>query len=343
MNEEKQQRVLDAIEAIKNGEMVIMIDDEDRENEGDLVFASVHSCPQKVNFLIKEARGVVCVALSSDIAEHLELMPMVANNNSIHETAFTVSVDAKLAKTGVSAQERDMTIKLLASNQSSASDLVRPGHIFPLIAKNGGVLERIGHTEGSIDLCKLAGLYPSCVICEIVNEDGTMARRDDLEIFAQKHSLKTIFVADLIEYRLQMESLIRLGTPSMGEVLGKKCEKIIATDYKDRKHTVFVFGEIALPCLVKFHHIRLDLDLLENKKTYDNMVKSVESIHKEGGIMIFLDPSLQKDITQKNYGIGALILKELGAKSLKLIVQDKKDEFIAMNAFGLKINCEVVL
>ncbi len=192
------QRVQQAIEDIKHGKMVVMIDDEDRENEGDLVYAATFSTPQKVNFMATEAKGLICVAISKTIADRLQLDPMVQNNDSQHETAFTVSVDAKDASTGISAFERDMTIKLLANPVSSPEDFVRPGHIFPLIAKEGGVLVRTGHTEGSVDLCRLSGVSPSAVICEIMREDGQMARRDDLELFAKKHELNIVYILSLI-------------------------------------------------------------------------------------------------------------------------------------------------
>ena len=173
------QRVKEAIEEIRKGNMVIMLDDEDRENEGDLVYAAPLSTPQKVNFMATNAKGLICVSITKETANRLDLNPMVASNTSSYETAFTVSVDAANAATGISAGERDDTIKILANPISNAKNLVRPGHIFPLIAKDGGVLVRTGHTEGSVDLCKLAGLNGEAVICEIMKDDGTMARRDD--------------------------------------------------------------------------------------------------------------------------------------------------------------------
>jgi len=203
------QRVIDAIDEIRKGNMVIMIDDEDRENEGDLVYAAAFSTPKHVNFMVTHARGLVCVALSKSIATRLDLNPMVSSNNSSYETAFTVSVDAKSALTGISAGERNDTISILANPISKADELVRPGHIFPLIAKDGGTLIRTGHTEGSVDLCRLAGLSEAGVICEIIKEDGTMARRDDLDVFGEKHNLKTVFISDLVEYRQANESLIK--------------------------------------------------------------------------------------------------------------------------------------
>ena len=215
-------RVLRAIEDIKKGKMVIMVDDEDRENEGDLVYASVFSTPEHVNFMATKARGLICVAISKEIATRLELNPMVSSNTSMHETAFTVSVDAADAKTGISASERDMAIRILANPISHKTDLVKPGHIFPLIAKDGGTLVRTGHTEGSVDLCRLSGLNESSVICEIIKDDGTMARRDDLDIFAKEHDLNIIYISDLVEYRLANEILVTQVGEEQIEFFGVK-------------------------------------------------------------------------------------------------------------------------
>mgnify|MGYP000861381908 FL=1 len=209
-------RVEQAINDIKNGKMVIMVDDEDRENEGDLVFSAASSDMQKVNFAITHAKGVLCLAMDEANAKRLDLPLMVSKNTSSHETAFTVTIDAKEATTGVSAYERDMTIRLAASTDSVPENFVRPGHIFPLIAKKGGVLVRTGHTEGSVDLCKLAGVSPMAAICEIVKEDGTMARRDYLEEFCKKFDLNMVSVSDLVEYRLSHESLIDVSPAKSG-------------------------------------------------------------------------------------------------------------------------------
>lgn len=198
-------RVADAIEEFKNGNILIVIDDEDRENEGDLAFPAIFSTPQKVNFLAKEARGLICTPLTKKYATKFGLHYMVEHNNSSYETAFTVSVDAKSCATGISAFERHDTIKLLSDYETNNDLFVKPGHIFPLIAKDGGLLERTGHTEASVELCKLAGLAPVAVICEIMNDDGTMARRDDLKAFGLKHSLKSVYISELVEYKMELE------------------------------------------------------------------------------------------------------------------------------------------
>ena len=209
MSNDAIERVEKAIEEIKKGKMVIMMDDEDRENEGDLVYAATFSTPELVNFMAKEARGLICMPITKSLAGELNLMPMVTNNVSNHETAFTVSIDSTTATTGISAAERDDCISRLANPLTTADDFVRPGHIFPLIAKEGGVLVRTGHTEGSVDLCKLGGLAPAGVICEIIKDDGAMARKDDLEIFAEKHQMPIVYISDIVAYRLTNEKLVK--------------------------------------------------------------------------------------------------------------------------------------
>lgn len=236
-------RVEDAIKAIKNGEMIIIMDDEGRENEGDIVYAGEFSSPEKVNFLVTEARGVLCVSLTNEIAKKLDFPLMVDKNSSNHETAFTVSVDAKRAKTGVSAFERDMTIKLICDDNSTPSDFAKPGHIFPLIAKKGGVLVRTGHTEASVDICKLANRKPIAVICELLKNDGTMANNNDSFVleFAQKHDLKILYVSDLVYYKFQYEVLVQKVGESKVQFFGAECERIDFIDHLDSKHIVYRF------------------------------------------------------------------------------------------------------
>ena len=324
-------RVKKAIEEIQKGNIVIMIDDEDRENEGDLVYASVFSTPQKVNFLAKEARGLICVAVQKEIANRLDLQPMVNSNNSSYETAFTISVDAKECSTGISAYERDMTIKLLASPTSKADDLVRPGHIFPLIAKDGGVLARTGHTEGSVDLCKLAGVMPSAVICEIMKDDGTMARRDDLDEFAKKYNLHTVFISDLVEYRLQYESLIKKIDETQIELFGINFTKITYKDHQENIHYAIV-NEAKEKTNVKFYPVEDNVKFIEKLDEYKRVV---EYIKYNSGAIIFMN-NTSKD-KQKEFGIGAQILKDLGIKKLHLISKNEKNEFFGLKGFGIEI------
>ncbi|GAB1466644.1 bifunctional 3,4-dihydroxy-2-butanone 4-phosphate synthase/GTP cyclohydrolase II [Aliarcobacter cryaerophilus] len=334
-------RVKEAIEEIKKGNMVIMLDDEDRENEGDLVYSAALSTPELVNFMVTHAKGLVCVSVSSETAKRLELFPMVSNNTSSYETAFTVSVDDVNAATGISAIERDNTIKILANPISKAIELVRPGHIFPLIAKDGGVLVRTGHTEGSVDLCKLAGLKGEAVICEILKEDGTMARRDDLDIFAAKHNLKQIYISDLVEYRLANETLV--CEVSSNEILffGKQAIKKEFKDHLENIHTVILFGKEEDVNHVKFHTIRPDIKIFLHDNKLNSMLKTINFLQSKGGVLIFLNNSNKKSGTRKNYGIGAQILNSLKIKKIKLMTSGGKHSFVGLQGFGLEILEEI--
>ena len=334
------ERVKEAIEEIKKGNMVVMIDDEDRENEGDLVYAAMFSTPEKVNFMASEARGLICVALAKEIAERLELSPMVQNNDSAHETAFTISVDARAATTGISAYERDMTIRLLADPLSTPKDFVKPGHIFPLIAKEGGVLVRTGHTEGSVDLCKLAGVRPAAVICEIMNPDGTMARRDSLEEFAKKHGLKIVYISDIVEYRLQNEMLIKKIGEEEIDFFGVKVTKIDFEDHLGNVHNAVVFYSAKKKANVKFHNVRKDRDLLFDQMRFSQLMASIEYLKKNSGVLVFLDSQKVSDAT-KEFGIGAQILKYLGVHEINLLTAKKGKEFIGLGGFGLNIIQEI--
>ena len=332
------ERVKEAIEEIKKGNMVIMVDDEDRENEGDLVYASCFSTPEHVNFMAKEARGLICVAITKDIATRLDLDPMVASNTSMHETAFTISVDARDAKTGISAYERDMTIKILANPISKPEELVKPGHIFPLIAKDGGTLVRTGHTEGSVDLCRLAGLAPSAVICEIIKDNGEMARRDDLDEFAKKHNLKTVYISDIVEYRLANEKLLHLKGETEMEFFGVKVTKKVFEDHEGIEHTAIIFYNVKEHSNVKVHNVIPDIDLLLNQKKYNDMINSIEYLKKNSGVLLFINkPQHHDDSTMKEFGIGAQILKELGVTKMSLLSSSKKTDFVGLGGFGLEI------
>jgi len=332
-------RVLQAIEEIKKGNMVIMIDDEDRENEGDLVYASAFSTPKHVNFMATHARGLICVALSSSIATRLELNPMVSSNTSSYETAFTVSVDAKDALTGISASERDDTIKILANPISHADELVKPGHIFPLIAKDGGTLVRTGHTEGSVDLCRLAGLSESSVICEIIKEDGTMARRDDLDIFGDEHNLKTVFISDIVEYRLANERLVKEISEEAIEFFGVKVKKYLYADHDKIQHTAIVFHSAGSIANVRVHNVISDIELLLNQNKYNNLVNSIEYLKQNSGVLIFINkPTHHDNASMKEYGIGAQILKNLGVSKMNLLSSAKTTDFVGLSGFGLEVN-----
>jgi len=332
-------RVLKAIEEIKKGNMVIMCDDEDRENEGDLVYAAAFSTPKHVNFMATHARGLICVALSKNIANKLDLNPMVVSNTSSYETAFTVSVDAKDALTGISAGERDDTIKILANPISHSTDLVKPGHIFPLIAKDGGTLVRTGHTEGSVDLCRLAGVSEAGVICEIIKEDGTMARRDDLDVFGEKHNLHTVFISDIVEYRLANERLIEEKNVKDIEFFGVKVKEYTFADHDGTSHTAILFynaGEIAN---VRVHNVIPDCELLLNQDKYNNLVKSIEYLKQNSGVLVFINKiNHQDNATRKEFGIGAQIIKSFGINKMNLITTMKQTDFVGLSGFGLEVN-----
>jgi 3,4-dihydroxy 2-butanone 4-phosphate synthase / GTP cyclohydrolase II len=336
-------RVKVAIEAIKRGEMVVMVDDEDRENEGDLVYAATFSTPKMVNFMASEAKGLICVALEREQATRLELNPMVSNNNSSYETAFTVSVDAKEALTGISAGERDMTIKLLADPLCKADELVRPGHIFPLIAKEGGVLNRTGHTEGAVDLCKLSGVVGAGVICEIMKEDGEMARRDDLEIFSKNHNMPIVYIADLIAYRLERESLIAQEIEKDITFFGADIKELHFKDHQNRQHRVLQFGELSKNQNVKFHTVGTDLELLSNATQYNGLISAIEYLKENGGLLIFIDNSNQQVTAIKDIGIGAQILRFLGVDAMTLLVTKEVKDFVGLTGFDLEITKEIVL
>lgn len=339
------ERVREAITAIKNGEMVIIMDDEDRENEGDLVFAAEFCTPQKVNFMAQEARGLICVSITKKLAQKLDLQPMVAHNSSNHETAFTISIDSKDAKTGISAFERDQTIRLMCEESSTPETFVRPGHIFPLIAKEGGVLVRTGHTEASVDLCLLAGLKPVSVICEIMKKDGSMARRGDkfLLEFASEHNLKILYVSDLIAYRLQFENLLIQKESCKVQFMGNTCEKNVFVDHLGREHTVFVFGTLSQNALFKFHNIRSDLELLSHSDELENLMQSIELLKQQGGALVFLQTSSTKANDIKNFGIGAQIMRALGMREFNLLTSTEGVQFVGLSGFGLNMKEKVLL
>jgi 3,4-dihydroxy 2-butanone 4-phosphate synthase / GTP cyclohydrolase II len=331
------QRVKEAITAFQKGEMVIMIDDEDRENEGDLVYASMFSTPAHVNFMASHAKGLICVSVSQKIAKRLDLNPMVSSNTSMHETAFTVSVDAAAATTGISTYERDMTIKILANPLSHADELVKPGHIFPLIAKEGGTLVRTGHTEGSIDLCRMAGLHESAVICEIMKEDGTMARRDDLDAFGQKHGFKTVFISDIVEYRLANETLIELTDETAMKFFGVDVTKCTFKDHKNNEHTAIRFYATGETANVKVHNVTSDIDLLLNQQRYEHLVHAIEYLKQNSGLLLFINQPDQEN-GAIDYGIGAQILKAMGVSKMRLLASGSVPDFVGISGFGLEVS-----
>ena len=356
---------------LRAGRMVIIMDDEDRENEGDLIMAAELATPEAVAFMIRHTSGILCVPMEEERLQRLDLPQMVVNNSESHRTAFTISVDVRSGTTtGVSSGDRAATIRALADARSSAADFARPGHIFPLRARRGGVLVRTGHTEAAVDLCRLAGLQPVGVICEVMNDDGTMARRTDLQAFAARHGLKVGTIADLIRYRLRNErSIERLSEQAVQTELGEF--RLFA--YQDRVsqdvHLALTRGRIAdqVPPLVRVHVADPLRDLLGIRADplAWTLRAAMERIARAGsGIIVILrDRESPSDLLEavrtlgspvggegpgtarrdgevlKTFGIGAQILKDLGVQRMRVLSAPKQIHGIA--AFGLEIDSYV--
>lgn len=362
----------DAVEDIRKGKMVIVVDDEDRENEGDLIMAAEKVRPEDVNFITREARGLLCLPMTRHRAKELDLDFMVEKNTALHETPFTVSIDYKIGTTtGISVYDRASTIKAVIEPDTDAKDFGRPGHIFPLVARNGGVLKRAGHTEAAVDLARLAGLTPASILCEILDDDGTMARVPQLRKFADKHNLKIITIADLIEYRRRSEKLVKklvvVNMPSRyGEFKLHLYENLLN---ENDNPIVLVKGDITAnePILVRVHSECFTGDVFGSMRCDcgDQLHKSLKMIEEEGrGVMLYMRQegrgiglvnkllaySLQekgKDTVEANeelgfkadlrdYGIGAQILKDLGLRKIKLLTNNPK-KIIGLKGYDLEI------
>ena len=364
------------IEDIRAGRMVVMSDDEARENEGDLVFAASAVTPEKINFMMTYGRGLICVPLTEDRIESLALKQMMMQSKDPMGTAFTVSVDARLGvTTGISAFDRSLTIEILADPKRGASDLVSPGHIFPLRAKKGGVLTRAGHTEAAVDLARLAGLEPAGVICEIVNDDGTMARFSDLKGFAKKHGLKMGAIRDLIEYRRRFDKLVeKISGAKIPTVFGEWNISLYRSLVDGSEHVALVKGSIKhAPTLVRVHSECFTGDIFGSLRCdcQDQLINSMEMIEREGnGVILYMRQegrgiglanklkayALQDqgmDTVEANqelgfkpdlrdYGTGAQILKDLGLSKLRLITNNPR-KIVGLEGHGLEVTERIAL
>jgi 3,4-dihydroxy 2-butanone 4-phosphate synthase/GTP cyclohydrolase II len=359
----------EAIQEIRRGRMVILMDDKDRENEGDLCMAAEKVTPQAINFMATHGRGLICLPLTEERVKHLQLSMMVSENTSPFGTAFTVSVDATSEiTTGISAADRAKTILDAIADDAKPQDLVTPGHIFPLRARNGGVLVRAGQTEGSVDLARLAGLKPAGVICEIMKDDGTMARQPDLMRFAKKHKLKVCTIADLIQYRLNYDFLVyRAATAPLPTRVGGQFQAVVYNTHVDEsEHLALIKGDISPKeeTLVRVHtkYVPGDVFGFELLNTGAVIQRSMEIIAREGkGVILYLQPERkgphpsmvayprvdgkrQKDMNPsfvyqadfKEYGIGAQILRDLGVRKMRLLTNNRK-HLVGLRGYGLEV------
>ena len=363
--------VEEAAELYRRGEFVIIVDDEDRENEGDLCIAAEQITPEAVNFMARFGRGLICLALTEDRCRELDLPLMVENNTSNYGTAFTVSIEARgRVTTGISARDRAETVRVAIDPKSRPNDLLRPGHVFPLRARKGGVLKRAGQTEASVDLAEIAGMNAAAVICEIMNEDGTMARLADLREFAIKHGLKIISVADIIKYRMQNEKHVHcLASPILPTEYGSFRVYAYKSDITGEEHAALVMGDITEEdeVLVRVHSSCLTGDVFHSSRCDcgDQLEKAFELVAKEGkGVILYLlqegrgiglinklkayelqdqghdtiEANAQLGFAPdiRDYGTGSQILRDLGVRKIRLMTNNPA-KYVAIEGFGLQI------
>jgi len=350
----------DIIEEARKGRMFILVDDEDRENEGDLVIPAQWATPEAINFMAKHARGLICLAMTRERVEQLGLKLMAQHNGTRHQTAFTVSIEAREGvTTGISAADRARTVAVAIDPSCGPQDVVTPGHVFPLVARDGGTLERTGHTEAAVDLARLAGLTPAGVICEIMNDDGTMARRNDLITFAQRHGLKIGTIADLIAYRRRYDSIVkRISETKLDSIYGGDFRCVVYINKVTMaQHVALVKGDPAAggPVTVRMHAVNLFSDTLGQRSggRGGEIEASMRTIAEEGrGVIVLIREPLTVVLAEqrrragepippagaelRDYGVGAQILIDLGVREMVLLTNSKKS-IVGIEGFGLKV------